>query len=370
MNITREDIERLVREPSMATRHGICEKIATGYNSGLYSASETKLADEIFRLLVKDTEVKIRLLIAQSLKSNMQVPHDIIWALANDHHEVATPILEFSSVLMEEDLLAIVRATREHPKLKAIARRRSISKPLVHGLIEKRDYVVAREVLANKNASIAETTLDIVLEEFARDHSVLEELVMRGGLPYNYAERLFAMVSDALKKQLTQKYRLNKHVVDSVTVVARETATLQFISPWMSQNEIIHLVNEMHRNQRLSDSVIIRSLCIGDLRFFEAAIAKRVGIPASNAHILLIDPGLLGFKALYASSGIAPSFYNPIQVMLRFALEETEYGNYRTNDFGACMVAKIRAAGYDRSVENMEVVLHMITQAMQEPKLH
>ena len=370
MNITREDIELLVREPSSAMRLRICEKISDGYNSGAYTDGETKLANEIFRLLLKDTEMKVRLLMAESLKSNMQVPHDIIWALANDRHEVAVPVLEYSHVLSEDDLVAIVRATREHPKLKAVAKRDSISRQLAHALIEKADYEITRDLISNKGASIADTSIDMVLEEFARDHSVLEELVLRGGLPYAFAERLFSTVSDTLKKQLTRKYRLNQHVVEEATVGARETAMLQFISPWMSQHDINHLVDEMHHNKRLSDSVIIRSLCIGDLRFFETAIAKRVGVPVSNARILLIDPGPLGFKALYDSSGLPASFYDAVRTMLKIALEETQYGNYRTNDFGAQMVGKIRAAGYDQTVENMETLLQMIGRAIHEPKLH
>lgn len=370
MNITREDIEKLVREPSPAMRMRVCEKITAGYNSGLYTDAETKLANEIFRLLVKDTEMKIRKLIAESLKANMQAPHDVVWQLANDQYEVAVPILQYSHVLSEEDLVMIVQATRDHPKLKAIANRDSISKQLSHALVEKRDHAITKEVIANPGASIAETSLDIILEEFAEDHSVLEELVLRGGLPYNYAERLFATVSDVLKKQLTRKYKLNQHVVEDVTVSARETAMLQFISPWMSQNDINHLVEEMQRNKRLTDSVIIRSLCIGDLRFFETAIAKRVGIPTSNARILVIDPGPLGFKALYESSGLPPTFYEAIHAMLRIALEETQYGNYRTNDFGARMVAKLRSAGYDKTIENMETLIQMVSRAVHEPKYH
>ncbi len=370
MNITREDINQLVQEPSAAMRQRICEKIATGYNSGLYSESETKLANEIFRLLLKDTEAKVRLLIADALKSNIHAPHDVIWALANDRRDIAVPVLEFSHVLTEDDLIAIVRATREHPKLKAIARRESISKQLSHALIEKRDHEITRDLLANKGAVISDTSMDIILEEFASENSVLEELVLRGGLPYEFAERLFSMVSDTLKKQMTRKYRMGRHVAEDVTAQARETAVLQFISPWMSQHDINQLVEEMHRGKRLTDSVIIRSLCIGDLRFFETAIAKRVGIPVSNARILLIDSGVLGFKALYESSGLSPMFYEPIHVMLRFALEETEYGNYRTSDFGARMVAKIRSAGLDHTVENMETLLQMISRAIHEPRHH
>jgi uncharacterized protein (DUF2336 family) len=125
----------------------------------------------------------------------------------------------------------------------------------------------------------------------------------------------------------------------------------------------------MHRNRRLSDSVIIRSLCIGDLRFFETAIAKRAGIPVSNARLLMIDPGPLGFKSLYDSSGMPKSFFAAIQTVLRFALEETEYGKYRSEKFAISLIAKIRSANYHRTIENMESLLHMVGRAMHEPQL-
>ena len=369
MNISRADIELLVREPSAAMRCRITEKITTGYNSGLFSESEIRLANEIFRLLLRDTETRVRGLMAEQLKSNMQVPHDVVWALANDVAEVATPILTYSYVLSEEDLIAVLSATREHPKLMAIASRESISKELAHALIDTRDPKVARKVVGNPSATLAETTLELLLEEFSRDNAVLGELVYRGGLPYAFAEKLFALVSDTLKKQLTRKYRLGRALVDDAADHARETATLQFISPWMSQQEINQLIEQMYKNKRLTDSVIIRSLCIGDLRFFEAAIAKRVGIPASNARILILDPGPLGFKALYESCGLPMNFYAAVHTMLKLALEETEYGSYRTNDFGLIMAHKIRHQGLDKTVENMDALLGMIGAAA-TPTLH
>lgn len=371
MNITREDIELLVREPSAAMRGRIAEKIATGYNVGNFTEGEIRLANEIFRLLLKDTEVKVRKIISEELKSNLQVPHDIVIALANDVADVAVPILQHSYVLSEEDLIMIVRATREHSKLRAIAARDSVSKQLTHALIEHRDSEITKMVLTNRNASMAETSMSAVIEEFARDNSVLEEMVFRGGLPYEFAEKLFSKVSDSLKKQLTKKYRLGKHVVEDAATNARETATLQFISPWMSQQEINQLIGQMHKNHRLTDSVIIRSLCIGDLRFFEAAIAKRVGIPVSNARILLMDPGPLGLRALYDSAKLPATFYLAVRTMLQLAQTETEYGKYRSEDFGARMVERITENGYDTSIEHMDTLVTMIGRAIHErPTLH
>ena len=371
MNISRADIDSLIREPSAAMRSRIIEKIADGYDTGLLSAAEINLANEIFRLLVRDTERKVRALLAQRLKSSMQVPHDIVWALANDmSHEVATPMLHYSQVLTEEDLISIVMATREHSRLMAVASRDSISKELAHSLVETHDAKVAKKLLSNRSVILADATVQTILDDFSRDNSVLEELVYHGGLSHGFAEKLFAVVSDAIKKQLCKKYGLGKTLVEDATETARETATLQFLSPWMSQQDINNLIEQMHRNGRLTDSVIIRSLCIGDLRFFETAIAKRVGIPPSNTRILMLDPGPLGFKALYHSSGLPANFYEAINAMLKLAQQETEYGKYRVNDFGQLMAHRIRSAGYDRSIENMDALLGMITIANAQPALH
>lgn len=371
MKITREDIELLVREPSAAMRSRIAAKISKGYGHGGFTEAETNLANEIFRLLIRDTEIKVRKLIAEELKDAHNVPHDIIWKLANDHHEVACPVLQYSSVLSESDLITIVTASREHQKLRAIASRNSVSKELSHVLVATREARVVRTIVGNPGAQLAEATIEDVLSQFGRDHDVLEELVYRGGLPHSFAEKLFARVSNDLKKQLTKKYRLGKHVIDDATDSARETAVLQFISPFMSQQDMNGLIDQMHRNNRLTDSVIFRSLCIGDLRFFETAIARRVGIPASNARILLLDPGPLGFKALYESAHLPATFYPAVSTMLRLALQETEYGKYRATDFAKRMSEHIHKNGYLQTVEHMDIMLGMIGRAFHDrPTLH
>ncbi|MCE3005974.1 MAG: DUF2336 domain-containing protein [Rickettsiales bacterium] len=366
VHLTPEDIQQLVKEPSANMRSRIAEKVAAGYNSGLFNETEHLLALEIFRLLLRDTEVRVRRAVAESLKHSLSVPHDIIFHLANDVPDVATHVLQHSFVLTEEDLIAIVQATREVPKLKAIAKRESLSKSLTHALVETRAPAVLKEVVSNRNAALAETTLEMILEEFSREHDVLEELVYRGGLPYAFAEKLFSKVSDNLKKTLTRRYRLSLHVVEEATEMARETATLQFLAPWMSQQEISRLVDQMYRGKRLTHSIVLRSLCIGDLRFFETALAKLVGIPVANARILIIDPGPLGFKALYDSAQLPEAFYPAVKLMLRLALEETQYGTYRATNFGQRMVERIASGGFDKSVEHMDTLMSMIGRGMSD----
>lgn len=364
VNIDRDDIAQLVKEPSAAQRSRIAEKICVGFNSGQFSEAEVKLATDIFRLLLKDTETRVRRVLSEQLKQSLQVPHDIIWTLANDKAEVAIPVLQYSFVLSEEDLEALVKATKEVAKLRAVAMRESISQPLSKALIGKGEREITQILVANKSASIDDDSLQQVLNSFYDEQRILEELVYRGGLPYTFAERLFYKVSGNLRKQLTKKYRINKAAAEDVTNTTRETLTLQFLAPWMSQQDITTLVSEMDHAGRLSDSVIIRSLCTGDIRFFETAIARRVGIAVSNARILIADPGPLGFKALYASAKLPESFFECVKVLLKLANEETQFGTYQNADYCNRMVARIYAAGYDQTIDNMDVLLAMIGRNM------
>jgi uncharacterized protein (DUF2336 family) len=250
-----------------------------------------------------------------------------------------------------------------------VAMRGSISRPLTSALLAKKEPEVARILVSNKSASMQEEEVDEVLALYSGEQSILEELVYRGGLPHAVAERLFYKVSGTMKRQLTKKYRLNKEVVEEASTAARETAVLQFLSPWMSQQDITHLVAEMDTAKRLSDSVIIRSLCIGDVRFFETSIARRVNVPVSNTRILIADPGQLGFKALYANAKMPANYYECVKVLLRLAQEETQFGTIQTADFCNRMMARIVAGGYDKTVENMDTLLTMLKSGMHDKRI-
>lgn len=368
VTITREDIQGLVREPSSVARSRIAEKICLGFNSGQFTDAEIQLATEIFRLLVRDTEIKVRRVLSDLLKDNLNVPHDVVWALANDKAEVATPVLQYSFALTEADLAAIVHATRESVKLQAIASRASISLPLAQALIAKQDRMTAQTLVDNRAAQLDEAALEALFTQHGNERSVLEALVYRGGLPYPLAERLFYKVSGVLKKQLTKKYRLSVALAEDATATARETALLQFLSPWMSQQDIVQLVAAMDKAKRLSDGVVIRSLCIGDIRFFEAAIARRANVPLSNTRILVTDPGPLGFRALYDSAALPEHYYDAVRTLLRLAQEETQFGTLHTTDYGLRMMERITTGGYDKTVPHMDTLLVLIGCGLRDGK--
>ena len=60
----------------------------------------------------------------------------------------------------------------------------------------------------------------------------------------------------------------------------------------------------MQRHARLTPSLILRALCMGDLAFFETALAVRARVPVENAQILVHDAGGNGLGSLYRKAGL------------------------------------------------------------------
>ncbi len=365
MNVTGMDVKKLTTEPSGRVRSMITAKIAADYRSGNFTKAEAEIAADIFRILVKDVERKVRKTLSEQLCMCANVPHDIIMQLAQDEAEVALPILEHSIVLTEDDLMAIVRSTGEVIKLCAIARRDTISSGLSSCLIDTHNETVLTSLFENRGANIAEKDMLAAWSQVSSSKTLLETLVHRGGLSLTVAEKIYYVVSDDLKRQMARSYKIGLPVANKASNDAREWEMLGIlptdgaISP-TNDEDVEDLVDQLYMGNRLTHSLLIRSLCVGALSIFEAGIARLAGVPRVNARILLMDSGSLGFKAIYRTSNMPEGFYEAIRVLLRISLEETEFGRTKRADFRKCIIDRIYMEGHHRSVENMEYLLSII----------
>ena len=91
--LAKEDVARLLSDTSPDARTEASNKIAHKYGSAALSDSERNIAEEIFRVLVRDVEVRVRQALVAHLKSSALVPHDVAMSLAQDVEAVALPML-------------------------------------------------------------------------------------------------------------------------------------------------------------------------------------------------------------------------------------------------------------------------------------
>lgn len=265
--ISVEDLEGLARDPSSASRVTTAARLAADFDMGTFSPSEVALAVEIFRIMLKDAEVRVRQALSENLKANRSLPRDIAKALAADVELVALPILEHSPVMTTEDLVEIIATQRNPAKMRAITGRKSLPEPVTAALVTHGDEDIAAVIAAHRGAVIAETTFNVMLNRFGTESRITTPLIDRGDLPVRIAERLTALVADHLRARLIQRHRLDVSTAMELVLATRERATVTMARGY-SEHSIETLVAQLELTNRLTSSLVLRAICMGHRTFF------------------------------------------------------------------------------------------------------
>jgi len=108
LSLSHDYVAQLLSEPSPENRAATAENVGEFYADGEPSEAEKAIAQDIFRAMVRDAEVRVREALAQTLKESPDLPSDVARTLAADVDSVALPVIEYSQVLTDEDLIEIL----------------------------------------------------------------------------------------------------------------------------------------------------------------------------------------------------------------------------------------------------------------------
>lgn len=361
--LTRQDVVRLLAEPSADMRAETAVKVGSIFAAGGLSKAERRMAEDIFRAMVQDAEVRVRRALSQTLKESPQVPADVAGALARDVDEVAVPVLEYCASLSDTDLLEIVSGAGEAGQA-AVARRSSLSGTVADALAESGSEHVAAALVANDGARLREETLSRLLDKYGDSERVKEPMVHRSSLPLNVAERLVSLVSEGLRHHLVTHHELPPAVASDLLVESRERATVSLLDPTPKAPDVLALVDQLHANGRLTPTLIIRALCMGDLTFFEAALAKRAGIPVANAYTLVHDRGELGLARLFEAADMPPALIHVARMGATIAEEMSATGGDDRDTFRKVMIERVvTRLDRDLDTDNLDYLIAKLGRA-------
>jgi len=218
-------------------------------------------------------------------------------ALAEDVDSVALPMLQFSTVLTDDDLVEIVN--KHGPtKQNAVAKRETVSEVVSDALVDVGDSTVVSTLMSNKGATIAEPTLEKALDKHGDSVKVSQTMALRPELPIAVAECLVSLVSDSIRNHILKSHDLPAKTVTDLIVQSREKAAIGLLSEKSSAEDARDLVVQLYQGGRLTPSIILRALCMGDIRFFEAAIAVLAKVPLISARTQIHDAGAASLKSI------------------------------------------------------------------------
>jgi uncharacterized protein (DUF2336 family) len=149
------------------------------------------------------------------------VPKRVIDMLARDIEEVAAPILEYSPLLSDADLVEIVSTAQARFALTAIAKRRPLSASVSEAIATALDVPAVATLLVNSAAQIREQTLEKIIDHGSRIQEWHLPLVLRNDLSQRAIRRIAGFVSVSLMDKLAAKHGLSEEVRAQIVKGAR-----------------------------------------------------------------------------------------------------------------------------------------------------
>lgn len=314
-SLTNDDIRRLVKGESDEDRAMAARKICRRMDAASLTEVERTAARDILDLIARDAAELVRRAMSITLRQSPNLPRDIARKLAADVDSVATPVLETSPVLTDEDLLVVLQ-TAETTKRCAIAGRSQVAPIVVHEILDSGDTAAVSVAASNDGAEFDDAAYQRAFTEFCENSGVMDAFVARSQLPLSVTERLIAHVSDVALNRLVKTHALPPQLAVELSEGARERATLDLVDQAGLAHDPKHFVQQLRLNSRLTPSLILRALLRGHIAFVEHAFAELAGVTHSRAWLLVHDAGPLGLRAVYDRTGMPSRLYPAVRAAL------------------------------------------------------
>ncbi len=293
-------------------------------SEAMKTTSNQAVLSSIFMSLVVEAERSIRHLLSEKLARADWAPSALINILALDDIEIARPIIAFSPVLEEHDLVRLlVEATIEHQI--EVARRPRLTQTVVAAILEQAEPAVLTALASNDTAELSPSDMDELVEISRHVAAMRTPLSEHPRLTDTLARRLYFWVGVALREGLVDRFRLDPVALDEAIAASVSEAHTgpPAAAPRRSTREgeldvmEQRLIDKLHSAGQLRPAYLIRALREGRLGLFIAALAALGGFESLQVQTALNSdrPELLALACV--AVGIDRSAFPDILEMTR-----------------------------------------------------
>ena len=312
------DVATLQRDRSPQARAQVAAKFGRQFDE-LCGGGDRAVAAAVLELLVRDLAVEVRQALANTVAASALVPTHIAQQLATDRIEIASPILEQSPVLGDEDLVRVVRTHAMQYAL-AVAGRRRLSEVVSEALVDTGEAAVVARLVENAGASLSQTTMARVIQDFRDNEQIHGRVIRRPELPYELVEQLIGVMGERLEWQLIRERRMPAEEARALMHAVRERAAISFTARAHADGKLQqHLLAEFSTG-RLDHERLLRFLRDGDIAGLEIGLALHARLEPNQVRRLLYHADRRHLAALCIAAGFATLHY----ITLRMAMEIAE----------------------------------------------
>jgi uncharacterized protein (DUF2336 family) len=283
------------------------------------SEDDRAAAEGALLMLLDDPSPLVRQAMAEVFARSTEAPAAIVQALSLDQPNVALPVLEFSPLLIDADLVDIV-ATGNDQMQCAIARRINLPPSVCAAIAEVGSAAAALELIENAYAELPLFSWDRIVERHGHLAAIRESMLVLEGLPAATRLALVAKLSDTLAQFVVARNWMSADRAGRIAYEARERSTVN-IAARSRGEDMQGLVRHLRASGQLTAGLILRALLSGNLELFDAALAELSGLPQARVSALLHDRGGPSVQALLIRAGLPESTFAAFRVALEVSHE-------------------------------------------------
>ncbi len=280
----------LAKDNDEQVRRSLAEKIVR-VSPGLTTDEHDRLRKmtyEALSMLAKDQAPRVRQILADALRDVADAPPDVIRRLAWDvEAAIATPVLRFSPILTDEDLIEIIHAKPSKGCVATVSKREGISDKVCNAIIDSSDIEAIALLLGNESAQIREETLNKVIDQAESINLWHMPLAMRPKLPSVAAVKIARFVADDILKRMAARRDLSPKAYAAVRdVVHKRLGDAEAIMPEnmdaakapqkgmvVDDDDVFDRAAKLWADGRLDEMAVINALEQGQKKFAMAMIA-------------------------------------------------------------------------------------------------
>lgn len=271
---------------------------------------------EALRALAIDSLPRVRQTIAEEIKATDTVPPDVVNRLARDVEAiVAAPVLEFSPLLSDADMLEIIDSAPVQGVLSAISRRQGLAAPVCDAIADTDNVPAIAELLSNPSAQIREETLDDLIERAPNNKPWHQPLATRPSLSEGAVKRICRFVSRSLLNSLQESNQLPPEFAEAVA--ARVDSRLDdeaptandegenFDDPDVLRERLKEEVRAYHEVGRLDDDLLRERMDRNDRQFVFHALSCLTEIEYGVVRHIMSANSAIAVIALCRRAGLS-----------------------------------------------------------------
>ncbi|MFL6813375.1 MAG: DUF2336 domain-containing protein, partial [Bradyrhizobium sp.] len=283
------------------------------------TAEDRAAAEGALFMLLDDGSPLVRQAMAEVFARSTEAPAGIVQALSLDQPSVALPVLEYSPLLIDADLVDII-ATGNCETQCAVARRINLPASVAAAIAEVGTAAAALELIENAYAELAPFSWDRIVERHGHLAAIRESMLVLQDLPAATRIALVDKLSETLAQFVVARNWLSPDRAGRIASDARDRSTLN-IAARSRGEDMAALVRHLRATAQLNAGLILRALLSGNLELFNHALSELSGLPQARVAALLHGRTGAGVQALLTRAGLPESTFAAFRVALEASYE-------------------------------------------------